>query len=291
MEEKVIHLSYKQKILRDFDWGKWDKGRKIFRDKKTNYKILSYDDLAKLMTALLRNGRFCQGPVRSAIKYGAILKIFEGIKYKLKKETKILEKYSGCIIGGAIGDASGYPIEFSTYGEIIDFCGEKGLNYQVIDEEGKARFSDDTQMALFTAEGILSSDGNPTEEVYKSYHRWLYTQEKHKYRELGDIYNGELINYPEMNKDRAPGLTCVASLRSLRKGTIENPINESKGCGAIMRVAPYGLAYEPETAFKYAVESSALAHGHPSGYISAGICSNSKRREIRVINQFSIRIF
>ena len=75
-----------------------------------------------------------------------------------------------------------------------------------------------------------------------------------------------------MFKQRAPGITCINALSSGISGTIDKPINESKGCGTIMRVAPVGLFYNHDNkqAFKIACELSAITHGHPTGYLSAG---------------------
>jgi ADP-ribosylglycohydrolase len=54
-------------------------------------------------------------------------------------------------------------------------------------------------------------------------------------------------------------------------GTIEEPINDSKGCGGVMRAAPAGLiAHDVEEAFRLGCEIAALTHGHPSGYIASG---------------------
>jgi ADP-ribosylglycohydrolase len=55
-------------------------------------------------------------------------------------------------------------------------------------------------------------------------------------------------------------------------GKINNPINDSKGCGTIMRVAPIGLFFggNSKKAFEVACHFSAITHGHPSGYLSAG---------------------
>ncbi len=52
----------------------------------------------------------------------------------------------------------------------------------------------------------------------------------------------------------------------------EEPLNKSKGCGGIMRVAPVGLVFpgKNEYSFKTACEFAAITHGHPSGYLSAG---------------------
>lgn len=57
-------------------------------------------------------------------------------------------------------------------------------------------------------------------------------------------------------------------------GTIELPINESKGCGGSMRVSPVGLYVMKSKAFKYGCELAAITHGHPSGYLSAGVLSH-----------------
>lgn len=55
------------------------------------------------------------------------------------------------------------------------------------------------------------------------------------------------------------------------RGTIENPVNTSKGCGGVMRAAPIGfLNFDHRTVFQCAAMSAALTHGHPSGYLSAG---------------------
>ena len=66
----------------------------------------------------------------------------------------ILDKYRGCLFGGAVGDALGYPIEFRNAEEIFTIYGENGIqDYELF--HGKAYISDDTQMTLFTANGLL----------------------------------------------------------------------------------------------------------------------------------------
>jgi ADP-ribosylglycohydrolase len=53
-------------------------------------------------------------------------------------------------------------------------------------------------------------------------------------------------------------------------GTMNEPINDSKGCGGIMRVAPVGFTTVADP-FELAAQCAALTHGHPSGYLSAGV--------------------
>ncbi len=70
-----------------------------------------------------------------------------------------LDKIRGCMIGGAVGDALGYAIEFSGEEQIFRRYGETGITeYEPDRTTGKAIISDDTQMALFTANGLLVGD-------------------------------------------------------------------------------------------------------------------------------------
>jgi ADP-ribosylglycohydrolase len=79
---------------------------------------------------------------------------------------------------------------------------------------------------------------------------------------------GGLLDVPELHERRGPGHTCLTALQSGTLGTVTHPINNSKGCGGIMRVAPVGLAFaEP---FTFGCVTAAITHGHPSGYLAAG---------------------
>ena len=68
--------------------------------------------------------------------------------------TKDLDQYRGCLIGVSVGDALGYPVEFKSEGRIFAKYGAEGItDYALVN--GVARISDDTQMTLFTATGLL----------------------------------------------------------------------------------------------------------------------------------------
>lgn len=186
--------------------------------------------------------------------------------------------FKGCLIGGAIGDALGCPIEFMKIDEIIYHYGSDGIQDLQISSSGKAEITDDTQMTLFTAEGVLRSETrlalkgitNTPTAVFFAYQRWLSTQGYPQIKEFEWIYDGWLLGLKEIYARRAPGNSCLSALISKKRGTIEEPINNSKGCGGVMRVAPAGLFYQNEDAFQLAIEFAALTHGHPTGYLSAG---------------------
>ena len=167
----------------------------------------------------------------------------------------------GSLIGGAIGDALGYQIEFKRNvqdKEVTKYKDDKGI------------ISDDTQMTLFTANGLIWRETRgamrgiallPPDAVYESYLDWLDTQNNTNNHDKKISW---IKDIKELNIPRAPGNTCISALSSGKKGTIDNPINDSKGCGGIMRVAPLGLYMRnPEYAGKYAAEISAITHGHP----------------------------
>ena len=65
------------------------------------------------------------------------------------------DKIRGSLIGGAIGDVLGYPVEFASYSNIKSMFGENGIARFVLNNNGVAEISDDTQMTLFTANGLL----------------------------------------------------------------------------------------------------------------------------------------
>lgn len=180
------------------------------------------------------------------------------------------DKIRGSLIGGAIGDALGYQIEFDRGikdKEVTSFRDEKGI------------ISDDTQMTLFTANALLFRETRgamrgialpPVDAIYEAYLDWLDTQNlASSHRSISWIKDLKELNIP-----RAPGNTCLEALSSGIKGTIEEPINNSKGCGGIMRVAPIGLYMkDPETAGQLGAEASALTHGHPLGIIPSYVFS------------------
>lgn len=65
------------------------------------------------------------------------------------------DKYSGCLLGGAVGDALGWPVEFLSLAEIRKKFGPEGIHDFAQTTGGFGAFTDDTQMTLFTAEGLF----------------------------------------------------------------------------------------------------------------------------------------
>jgi ADP-ribosylglycohydrolase len=183
-------------------------------------------------------------------------------------------KYVGCLVGSAVGDALGYAVEFYDDYKIFEKYGENGIvDYRLI--EGKALISDDTQMTLFTAEGLLSAKNDLyVDSLYRAYLNWYLTQKR-----KAPIEKEGLLSIPTLYDKRAPGNTCLGALESGVCGTMENPINLSKGCGGIMRVAPIALYCHTRKipirdAAMLAARAAAITHGHELGYIPAAMLAD-----------------
>lgn len=187
-------------------------------------------------------------------------------------------RIAGCLLGGAVGDALGAPVEFLSTRDIRARFGPGGVA-EFAPAYGRAgAITDDTQMTLFTAEGCLRAVTRGTlrglchapSVIYQAYLRWLRTQGETSPEPVGlREAPGWLLGVEALHARRAPGMTCLGALRSGRMGTVQEPVNDSKGCGGVMRVAPIGLVGWGDP-FRRACEAAAVTHGHPSGYLAAG---------------------
>ncbi len=188
------------------------------------------------------------------------------------------QRVRGCLLAGAVGDALGAGIEFSPLDEIRRRFGASGPDEYVGVYGPRGAITDDTQMTLFTAEGLIRAwvrgrtKGicHPPGVVRNAYLRWLHTQDPPHERQ--DVDDGWLIRERRLHASRAPGVTCLSALRMEEAGTRARPINNSKGCGGVMRVAPVGLLRNRDRreVFELGADCAAITHGHPSGWVAAG---------------------
>lgn len=188
----------------------------------------------------------------------------------------------GCLLGGALGDALGYPIEFEGPGQaLLARYGAEAPSHLLAQGANVGLISDDTQMTLFSAEGLirarLAGEANPIRHLLGAYQRWYATQAMRPGQApLVQAPRGQglLLADVRLHTRRAPGNTCLSAIAQSFMGrplpSIENPPNYSKGCGGVMRSAPFGLFAETaRDAFLQARDGAVLTHGHPSGYLSS----------------------
>lgn len=199
----------------------------------------------------------------------------------MSKPIATSDRITGGLLGGAVGDALGAAVEFISLTAIIEFFGPEGITDMAHAHGRIGALTDDTQMTLFTAEGVIRDrhrqlDGGEFDRVrimHRAYLRWLETQDHPgSHSGFGAPLNpGWLGGLKELNSRRAPGNTCLKGLVNANNRGIGKPINNSKGCGGVMRVAPVGLAMrDPQDAFLYGCEAAAITHSHSTGYLASG---------------------
>lgn len=220
-----------------------------------------------------------------------------------------IDKYRGCLLGGAAGDALGYAIEFDREEAIAGRYGSRGIRDYQLDERGLAPFSDDTQMTLYTANSLLcslaalsahTSSGAPTSiggqassgapapapatlpsptalaayapaQMAQFYVEWMYTQVSPYPLAEPKAWISSL---PELFASRAPGVTCMNACEAMANGA--KAVNNSKGCGGIMRMAPVGLintcpSFSGVELQCLGAQLAELTHCHELGWMPAGV--------------------
>lgn len=208
-----------------------------------------------------------------------------------------IDKYRGCLLGGAAGDALGYAIEFDREEAIAARYGSHGIRDYQLDERGLAPFSDDTQMTLYTANSLLcslaalsaqASGGAPAlasptlpspaalatyapAQMAQFYVEWMYTQVSPYPLAEPKAWISSL---PELFASRAPGVTCMNACEAMANGA--KAVNNSKGCGGIMRMAPVGLintcpSFSDVELQRLGAQLAELTHCHELGWMPAGV--------------------
>ena len=306
MLELAAHLGYRFLVLGAFGCGAFDNDAAVISDlfyeamKKFDRDGRKLKDCFERIDFAVLDNTPGQYNFREFARNFSDFYREEKVLNKTQKEKQFREKYldkiRGCLFGGAAGDALGYPVEFLTENSIFTRYGEKGIQtYELIN--GKALISDDTQMTLFTANGILNGDtrlslhgtsGYPRSYIAKAYFDWLKTQSQDMKTVIGHERRTKeggftwLLDVSELYAYRAPGGTCLSGLEERQEEDtgndfIKNPINHSKGCGGIMRVAPLALRYQPGETYPSGIEdldmeaaqTAAITHSHSLGYMPA----------------------
>jgi ADP-ribosylglycohydrolase len=186
----------------------------------------------------------------------------------------------GCLLGGALGDSLGYAVEFDSIEAIRGRFGPAGVTDLAM-LRGGSHFSDDTQMTLYTVDGLVealewANDGVGADVnacLWLAYLRWLDTQDV-PVPSSAPMQPKRWVDGNEVLRHRrARGNACIRGLSGGEMGTVYRPVNpDSKGCGTVMRSAPFGLIphITPDAVYKLSADAASLTHGHPSARQSAG---------------------
>ncbi|MBQ9463699.1 MAG: ADP-ribosylglycohydrolase family protein, partial [Lachnospiraceae bacterium] len=218
--------------------------------------------------------------------------------------TDRADRIIGSLIGGAAGDALGYAVEFMNERSIFHTYSAEGIrSYRT--QGGRAIISDDTQMTLFTACGLLNAvtdarmngaQPRVLAALADAYLDWYQTQRLSYKTGKDQLQSTWLRNVPELFVPRAPGNTCLSALSAMsRRDPADRSrpaANNSKGCGGVMRVAPMALfdgSADPAAIAKLAAESVALTHGHPLAQMPAAVMTSVIHRCVFPRRELSFR--
>lgn len=228
--------------------------------------------------------------VRAARKGAIETRDQERYVHSFKRLADRAERFRGCLLGGAVGDALGAPVEFTDRPSILNQFGPGGIRDYVSAYGKIGAITDDTQMTLFTADALIRSHLRelkcpgfaPIDGAAEfAYLRWLATQ-GYSIDPSKVPLDGWLIGHKELFSRRAPGKTCVSALVELARGRgpgLLGARNDSKGCGAVMRMVPVGLyaaavhfseLKSDSRVFDIGKSLAAITHGHPTGQYPAG---------------------
>lgn len=176
-----------------------------------------------------------------------------------------IQPAEACLIAGAAAGMVGGPYEMWSAARM---AAEQVR--PVISE--RSRIGDDTQLSLFTLEGLLRARVRgsvkgicwPPAVIWYACLRWGITQGIEPPADCKELVESGWLYTHDVLYDRCgPSPRCLAAVRSGVHGTVEEPANAAIGSGAIMRIAPVGLFSDRESVVEFASQTAALTHGGP----------------------------
>ncbi len=156
------------------------------------------------------------------------------------------DRFRGCLLGLAVGDAVGTTLEFRPRGSfepLADMVGGGPFRLR------PGQWTDDTSMALCLATSLVERGGFDPQDQMERYSRWAeegYLSSTGTCFDIGNTVSAALARF------RRTGDPFAGST---------DPYSAGNGC--IMRLAPVPMFYFPDrdAAERYAAESSRTTHG------------------------------
>ncbi len=139
--------------------------------------------------------------------------------------ASLVDRFQGCLLGLAIGDALGMPFEGHSAWVVAPFLDQlRGFHESTNRELGAGQWTDDTQMTLCLVRSLIRRGQADPEDIAREYRDWFVA---------GDVRGIGAATWRALNRLEA-GVGWRAS-------GIEG--EEAAGNGTAMRAAPLGLLY------------------------------------------------
>jgi len=166
----------------------------------------------------------------------------------LRPEEAKIDRFRGCLLGLAVGDAVGTTVEFKprgTFPPVTDMTGQGPFNLK------PGQWTDDTSMALCLATSLIEKGGFDARDQMDRYLRWYRHGYLSSTGNLVDIGNATRLALERYEQTHEPFIGSVDT--------------NSAGNGSLMRLAPVAMFYFPyrEQSLLYSVESSRTTHAAP----------------------------
>ncbi|NUV54478.1 ADP-ribosylglycohydrolase family protein [Streptomyces coelicolor] len=196
-----------------------------------------------------------------------------------REQQDFRSRVRGTLLGAAVGDALGAPVDTLDLDTIRRTHGAEGLTDLAPAYGRRGAVTHHTQLTLFTVDGLIRAQvrrdtgaWHPPTDLHRAYLRWATTQ-----RDWGPDErrkeDGWLAREEWLYARRDPARTLLLGLGDVTMGTLDAPKNPGEaGPEAAARSAPFGLlvGWDPQLVAQLAVECAAQTHGHPVAYLAAG---------------------
>jgi len=81
--DEFFHRTYQNNFIYDFDWMQWKEGKELIENPKTNFSLFDLPTLSKMIIAIIRGDKYCDGFLIGKFKDGTILKILKAVQARL----------------------------------------------------------------------------------------------------------------------------------------------------------------------------------------------------------------
>jgi len=184
----------------------------------------------------------------------------------------MLDKVQGCLVGLAVGDALGAPLEFQPRRVVKRLYPHPLAEMIMSPNWGVGEYTDDTKMALCIADSLVEKKGFSAQDVAARFLTWLVKDGKGCGNQIGAVLESDLYLQDPFG--------CS------ERYFLDHPSNAA-GNGALMRCAPLALfwLYDPVRLEKCTIKAAQLTHWDPKAVESCLILNKWIRESILFYNK------
>lgn len=188
-----------------------------------------------------------------------------------------MNRFRGCLLGMAVGDAMGAAVEKKTYEEICQTYGPAGLlGYDTVN--GLAEITSYTQVAAYGVNGLLLAVSRGQSQEAMRYlvmalKEWAWVQHLPRDPQKRSCW---ISGVPAFRRRKCMDPRTLDALTRDVLGTPKKPSNQAEGPGSITAAVAMGLYFHPERMQFHQLgvlgaQAVALTHGEPMAFLSGSV--------------------